>query len=68
MTRALSKRLFSAWPRLRRVALGQFAAGSSVNSGPAVVDGSVFWGSGYSGAAEGNGNNRFYAFSLGHGK
>jgi polyvinyl alcohol dehydrogenase (cytochrome) len=44
--------------------LWQFAAGSSVNSGPAVVDGMVFWGSGYARAAEGNGNNKLYAFSL----
>jgi hypothetical protein len=39
--------------------------GGSVNSGPAVVRGMVFWGSGYSRAAEGVGNNRLYAFSLG---
>jgi len=44
--------------------LWRFAAGSSVNSGPAVVDGTVYWGAGYSRAAEGNGNKRFYAFSL----
>jgi polyvinyl alcohol dehydrogenase (cytochrome) len=44
--------------------LWRFSAGSSVNSGPAVVEGSVFWGSGYARAAEGNGNNKFYAFSL----
>jgi len=44
--------------------LWQFAAGSTVNSGPAVVDGMVFWGSGYARAAEGNGNNKLYAFSL----
>jgi polyvinyl alcohol dehydrogenase (cytochrome) len=44
--------------------LWQYAAGSSVNAGPAVVAGSVYWGSGYSRSAEGNGNNRFYAFSL----
>jgi polyvinyl alcohol dehydrogenase (cytochrome) len=44
--------------------LWQFAAGSSVNSGPAVADGTVFWGSGYARAAEGNGNKRFYAFGL----
>jgi polyvinyl alcohol dehydrogenase (cytochrome) len=44
--------------------LWQFAAGSSVNSGPAVMDGSVYWGSGYARAAEGNGNTKFYAFSL----
>jgi hypothetical protein len=29
-----------------------------------VVDATVFWGSGYARAAEGNGNNRFYAFSV----
>jgi polyvinyl alcohol dehydrogenase (cytochrome) len=44
--------------------LWRFAAGSTVNSGPAVVDGMVFWGSGYARAAEGNGNNKLYAFSL----
>jgi polyvinyl alcohol dehydrogenase (cytochrome) len=44
--------------------LWSFPAGSTVNSGPAVVDGTVFWGSGYARAAEGNGNNKLYAFSL----
>jgi polyvinyl alcohol dehydrogenase (cytochrome) len=44
--------------------LWRFAAGRTVNAGPAVVHGSVYWGSGYARAAEGNGNNRFYAFSL----
>lgn len=44
--------------------LWQFDAGSSVNSGPAVVNGSVYWGAGYSRSAEGSGNHRFYAFSL----
>jgi polyvinyl alcohol dehydrogenase (cytochrome) len=45
--------------------LWQFGAGSSVNSGPAVVDGSVYWGSGYSrSGVEGSGNNRLYAFSI----
>src|SRR4051812_35104128 len=39
---------------------------SSVNSGPAIVNGTVYWGTGYSRAAggEGNGNNRLYAFSI----
>jgi polyvinyl alcohol dehydrogenase (cytochrome) len=46
--------------------LWQFSAGSSVNAGPAVVDGTVYWGSGYSrSGVEGSGNNRFYAFSIG---
>jgi polyvinyl alcohol dehydrogenase (cytochrome) len=45
--------------------LWQFAAGSSVNAGPAVADASVYWGTGYSrSGVEGSGNNRFYAFSL----
>jgi polyvinyl alcohol dehydrogenase (cytochrome) len=45
--------------------LWSFAAGSSVVAGASIVDGVVYWGSGYSRA--GSGNNRFYAFSLGAG-
>ena len=45
--------------------LWRLGAGSSVNSGPAVVNGSVYWGSGYSrSGVEGSGNNRLYAFSI----
>ena len=45
--------------------LWQYSAGSSVNSGPAVVDGSVYWGSGYSrSGVEGSGNNHLFAFSI----
>ncbi|HKB13861.1 MAG TPA: PQQ-binding-like beta-propeller repeat protein [Vicinamibacterales bacterium] len=45
--------------------LWQFGAGSSVNSGPAVVSGSVYWGSGYSRSGiEGSGNTRLFAFSI----
>ena len=45
--------------------LWQLGAGSSVNSGPAVVDGTVYWGSGYArSGVEGSGNNRLYAFSI----
>ncbi len=45
--------------------LWQYAAGSSVNSGPAVVDGTVYWGSGYSrSGVEGSGNTKLFAFSL----
>jgi polyvinyl alcohol dehydrogenase (cytochrome) len=42
-------------------------AGSSVNAGPAIVNGSVYWGSGYSraGALEGSGNNMLFAFTIG---
>lgn len=41
-----------------------FASGGSVNSGPAIVDGVVYWGSGYRNFGLGSGNNAFYAFSL----
>jgi polyvinyl alcohol dehydrogenase (cytochrome) len=45
--------------------LWQFDALSSVNSGPAVVNGSVYWGSGYvRSGVEGSGNHRLYAFSI----
>lgn len=41
--------------------LWKFASGGAVTSGAAIVDGSVYWGSGYR-----NGdNNKFYAFSVG---
>jgi polyvinyl alcohol dehydrogenase (cytochrome) len=47
--------------------LWQYPSGGSVNSGPAIVDGTVYWGSGYSElAALGySGNNKLYAFSIG---
>jgi polyvinyl alcohol dehydrogenase (cytochrome) len=46
--------------------LWQFGAGSSVNAGPAVVDGAVYWGAGYARSGiEGSGNHQFFAFSLG---
>jgi polyvinyl alcohol dehydrogenase (cytochrome) len=41
-----------------------FPAGGSVVSGPAVVDGTVYWGSGYA-RTGGVGNNLFYALSVG---
>jgi polyvinyl alcohol dehydrogenase (cytochrome) len=42
-----------------------FAAGSSVNAGATIVNGIVYWGSGYAhlGIAGYTGNNKFYAFS-----
>jgi polyvinyl alcohol dehydrogenase (cytochrome) len=43
--------------------LWQFPAGGSVVSGPAVVDGMVYWGSGYA-RTGGVGNNLFFAFSV----
>ena len=45
--------------------LWQFGAGGSVNAGPAVADGAVYWGSGYSrSGVEGSGNQRFFAFTI----
>jgi len=43
-----------------------FAAGSSVNAGPAIVDGVVYWGSGYAhlGIPGFTTNNKLYAFSV----
>ncbi len=47
--------------------LWSFASGGSCNAGPAVVDGMVYWGSGYAALADfgATGNDQFYAFSLG---
>jgi polyvinyl alcohol dehydrogenase (cytochrome) len=46
--------------------LWSFAAGSSVNAGASISNGTVFWGSGYAhlGIPGFTGNNKFYAFSL----
>ena len=47
--------------------LWSFAAGSSVNAGPSIVDGTVYWGTGYAHLGPGlpyTGNNKLYAFSL----
>jgi polyvinyl alcohol dehydrogenase (cytochrome) len=42
-----------------------FSPGSSVNAGPAIVDGSVYWGSGYSrSGVEGSGNTKLFGFAL----
>lgn len=47
--------------------LWNFAAGSSVNAGATVVNGVVYWGSGYAhlGIPGFTGNTKFYAFSQG---
>lgn len=46
--------------------LWSYAAGSSVIAGPAIVDGTVYWGAGYThlGLPQFTGNNRLYAFTL----
>jgi polyvinyl alcohol dehydrogenase (cytochrome) len=44
--------------------LWSFASGGSVASGPAIVAGSVYWGSGYSKSGIGSASKRLYAFDL----
>ncbi|MBD0255856.1 MAG: PQQ-binding-like beta-propeller repeat protein [Cytophagales bacterium] len=44
--------------------LWSFLSGGSVNSGPAVVDGNVYWGSGYANFGFGTGNTKLYSFGL----
>jgi polyvinyl alcohol dehydrogenase (cytochrome) len=49
--------------------LWNFASGGTVLDGPAIVDGVLYWGSGYRNI-RGTGNNKVYAFTLvgsGHG-
>jgi polyvinyl alcohol dehydrogenase (cytochrome) len=44
--------------------LWNFASGGTVIDGPSIVDGALYWGSGYRNI-QGTGNNKVYAFSLG---
>ncbi len=44
--------------------LWKFASGGSVISGPSIVNGTLYWGSGYSHYGIGTPNNKLYAFSL----
>lgn len=44
--------------------LWSFASGGSVLDGPAIVNGVVYWGSGYSRVGGGAGNNKVFAFAL----
>ena len=43
--------------------LWTFASGGSVIDGPSIVDGTVYWGSGYKRVAMGTPNNKVYAFA-----
>lgn len=43
--------------------LWSFASGGSVNAGPAIVDGSLYWGSGFSNFGLGDPNDKLYSFS-----
>lgn len=45
--------------------LWSFDSGGSVLDGPAIADGVVYWGSGYSHSKPGKGNNRVFAFAPG---
>jgi polyvinyl alcohol dehydrogenase (cytochrome) len=47
--------------------LWNFASGGSVIDGPSIVDGALYWGSGYR-EINGTGNNKVYAFGLSGGK
>ena len=44
--------------------LWSFASGGSVIDGPSIVDGFLYWGSGYRRIAPGIGNNKLYAFTV----
>ena len=44
--------------------LWSFASGGSVAAGPAIVAGSVYWGSGYSKSGSGSASKRLYAFDV----
>jgi polyvinyl alcohol dehydrogenase (cytochrome) len=44
--------------------LWSFESGGSVLDGPSIVNGTVYWGSGYRKIAPGIGNNKVFAFSL----
>jgi polyvinyl alcohol dehydrogenase (cytochrome) len=44
--------------------LWTFVSGGSCNAGAAVVDGTVYWGSGYSNFQVGTPNNKLYAFTV----
>jgi polyvinyl alcohol dehydrogenase (cytochrome) len=46
--------------------LWSYAAGSSVNAGPAIVGNSIYWGSGYAhiGTAFGSANTKLFAFTI----
>jgi polyvinyl alcohol dehydrogenase (cytochrome) len=43
--------------------LWNFASGGTVIDGPSIVDGALYWGSGYREIA-GTGNNKVFAFTL----
>ena len=44
--------------------LWSFASGGSVIDSPSIVDGTLYWGSGYAEIQPGTGNNKVYAFTV----
>jgi polyvinyl alcohol dehydrogenase (cytochrome) len=42
--------------------LWSYVSGGSVNAGPAIVDGTVYWGAGYTHLGFGGGSNKLFAF------
>jgi polyvinyl alcohol dehydrogenase (cytochrome) len=66
MARMANQDQFFALDAATGTILWQWGAGVSVNAGPAIVRGRVFWGSGYArSGVEGSGNNKqLFAFSL----
>jgi polyvinyl alcohol dehydrogenase (cytochrome) len=44
--------------------LWNFASGGSVIDGPSIVDGVLYWGSGYRNIPPGIGNDKVYAFTM----
>jgi polyvinyl alcohol dehydrogenase (cytochrome) len=44
--------------------LWNFASRGTVIDGPSIVDGTIYWGSGYRNIPPGIGNNKVYAFTL----
>jgi len=61
---ARTKNTFFALNAANGKILWGFASGGSVNSGPAIANGTVYWGSGYSNFGLGVGNDAFYARSI----
>jgi polyvinyl alcohol dehydrogenase (cytochrome) len=43
--------------------LWSYPSGGSVNASPAIVDGALYWGSGFRNFGLGDGNNQLYSFS-----
>jgi len=62
-TPALIQGRCTRWTRQTEISSGNFASGGTVIDGPSIVDGTLYWGSGYRNI-QGTGNNKVYAFSL----